>query len=81
MLALDHFSIGSRGNVRGFDGSAMLLAENGFAWRNELTMPVQIGEMPAVGIWRSMPVGFGGASSNQLIGTHLAGAALGARSQ
>lgn len=80
-LALDQFSIGSRGTVRGFDGTATLLAESGFAWRNELTLPLQLGGLPASGY---LAVDFGrvwGASSGQLIGRHLAGAAIGLRSQ
>lgn len=80
-LTLDQFSIGSRGTVRGFDGTATLLAENGFAWRNELTMPLQLGSLPAVG-YLAVDVGrVWGPSSGQLIGKHLAGAALGVRSQ
>lgn len=80
-LTLDQFSIGSRGTVRGFDAAATLLAENGFAWRNELTMPLQIGSLPAMG-YLAVDVGrVWGPSSAQLIGTYLAGAALGVRSQ
>ncbi len=80
-LTIDQFSIGSRGTVRGFDGTTSLLAENGFAWRNELTMPLQIGRLPALGY---LAVDLGrvwGPSSGQLIGKRLAGAALGVRSQ
>lgn len=80
-LTIDQFSIGSRGTVRGFDGTTSLLAENGFAWRNELTMPLQIGSLPALGY---LAVDLGrvwGPSSGQLIGKRLAGAALGVRSQ
>ncbi len=80
-LTIDQFSIGSRGTVRGFDGTSSLLAENGFAWRNELSMPMQIGSLPALGF---LAVDMGrvwGPSSAQLIGKHLVGAALGVRSQ
>lgn len=80
-LTLDQFSIGSRGTVRGFDGSATLLAENGFAWRNEFTMPLQVGSLPAMG-YLALDMGrVWGPSSGQLIGRHLAGVALGVRSQ
>lgn len=79
-LTLDQFSIGSRGTVRGFDGTATLLAENGFAWRNELNMPLQLGRLPAMG-YLAVDVGrVWGPSSGQLIGQHLAGAAIGMRS-
>ncbi|MET4575154.1 ShlB/FhaC/HecB family hemolysin secretion/activation protein [Ottowia thiooxydans] len=80
-LTIDQFSIGSRGTVRGFDGTASLLAENGFAWRNEWTMPMQIASLPALGY---VVVDLGrvwGPSSGQLSGKRLAGAALGVRSQ
>ncbi|WP_211231690.1 ShlB/FhaC/HecB family hemolysin secretion/activation protein [Ottowia thiooxydans] len=80
-LTLDQFSIGSRGTVRGFDGTSTLLAESGFAWRNELTMPLQIGSLPAMG-YLAVDIGrVWGPSSAQLIGRHLAGVALGVRSQ
>lgn len=80
-LTLDQFSIDSRGSVRGFDGSATLQAESGFAWRNELTTLLEIGGLPAIGY---VAVDLGrvwGPSGDQLIGKYLAGAALGVRSQ
>ena len=79
-LALDHFSIGSRGTVRGFDGTATLLAESGFAWRNDLSTPLQIGSLPAMG-YMAIDVGkVWGPSSQQLAGKYIAGVALGVRS-
>lgn len=81
MLALDQFSIGSRNTVRGFNGTSTLAAESGFAWRNELTMPMQLGGLPVLG-YLAVDIGrVWGSSSGQLIGRNLAGAAVGLRSQ
>lgn len=80
-LTLDQFSIGSRGTVRGFDGSAMLTAENGLTWRNELIMPLRGGALPLQG-YLALDLGrVWGASSEQLIGKSLIGTALGVRAQ
>ena len=81
VLALDQFSIGSRGTVRGFDGTATLQAESGFAWRNEFSTPLKIGSFPAHG-YVAVDVGrVWGPSNQQLAGRYLAGAAFGVRSQ
>jgi hemolysin activation/secretion protein len=41
-LSVDQISIGARSSVRGFDGDAVLLAENGVVLRNEFTTPVKL---------------------------------------
>jgi hemolysin activation/secretion protein len=74
---IDDLSIGSRYTVRGFSGETMLAAEKGFYWRNELQYPLgQTGQAVYVGldygrVW--------GPSAAYLVGTQLAGAAIGVR--
>ena len=75
----DQIGIGSRGTVRGFDGSAVLLAESGWFQRNELSTP-----LPAFGVDLSGYVGVDlgrvwGPRDINLRGHKLAGAALGLR--
>jgi hemolysin activation/secretion protein len=41
-LSIDQISIGGRSSVRGFDGDAVLLAENGVVLRNEFTTPMKL---------------------------------------
>lgn len=78
-LSIDQMAIGNRGTVRGFDGDAVLIAESGYAVRNELSTPV-----PWLGADASAYAGvdFGrvwGPSDVNLVGRFLAGAALGVR--
>jgi hemolysin activation/secretion protein len=74
---IDDLSIGSRYTVRGFSGETMLAAEKGFYWRNELQYPLgQTGHAVYFGVdygrvW--------GPSAAYLVGTQLAGAAIGVR--
>lgn len=80
-LTVDHFSIGSRGTVRGFDGASALMAESGVAWRNELTLPARFGCLPVVG-YLAVDVGHvWGVASKPLAGRTLVGMALGVRMQ
>ena len=79
-LSIDQFSIGNRSSVRGFDSDSVLLAESGFALRNEIStvLPTYIG------VDSSLFVGldFGavsGASAKNLVGKKLAGLAVGTR--
>ncbi|WP_233867032.1 ShlB/FhaC/HecB family hemolysin secretion/activation protein [Paraburkholderia adhaesiva] len=74
---IDDLTIGSRYTVRGFSGETMLAAEKGFYWRNELQYPLgQTGQAVYAGldygrVW--------GPSTALLVGTQLAGAAVGIR--
>ncbi|RQT10062.1 ShlB/FhaC/HecB family hemolysin secretion/activation protein [Burkholderia contaminans] len=72
---IDDLTIGGRYTVRGFDGETMLAAARGFYWRNELQAPIaQTGHAVYAGldygrVWGPQPVA--------LVGTQLAGAAIG----
>ncbi|WP_413226804.1 ShlB/FhaC/HecB family hemolysin secretion/activation protein [Burkholderia sp. AU38729] len=72
---IDDLTIGGRYTVRGFDGETMLAAARGFYWRNELQAPIaQTGHAAYAGldygrVWGPQPVA--------LVGTQLAGAAIG----
>ena len=80
-LTMDQFGIGSRSTVRGFDGASTLVAESGILWRNELAMPIQWGGQPAVA-YLGIDLGrVGGRASDRLVGRHLAGVAIGLRTQ
>lgn len=79
-LSIDQIAIGGRGSVRGFDGDVVLLAENGYAWRNELTTPLSA--WPGADLMAVFALDHGrvwGASAAQLSGQSLTGAALGLR--
>ena len=81
-LSIDQFAIGSQYTVRGFDGNAVLLAENGYFLRNEWSTPVQL--KGGVGAQLFVGVDLGrvwGPSTELLVGDKLAGAALGLRGQ
>ena len=77
LVPQDRFSIGGRYSVRGFDGETTLLAERGWLIRNDLAWSVlQTGQALYVGVdYGSVS----GASSEQLVGTHLSGAVLGVK--
>lgn len=79
-LSIDQFSIGGRHIVRGFNGDAVLLSENGVVWRNDLSWPVDL----ATGVAAQAVLGLDwgrvwGPASAGLAGRQLAGAALGLR--
>ena len=77
--SIDQIGIGTRGTVRGFDGSSVLLAENGWFQRNELSTPLPI---PGIDLSLYSGVDLGrvwGPSDINLRGRRLAGAALGVR--
>ncbi|WP_083440449.1 ShlB/FhaC/HecB family hemolysin secretion/activation protein [Aquincola tertiaricarbonis] len=79
--SIDQFAIGNRASVRGFDGDAVLMAESGWVWRNELTTPVQawgrdfqaVAALDMGRVW--------GPSDASLPGHRLTGAALGVRAR
>ncbi|MES2672585.1 MAG: ShlB/FhaC/HecB family hemolysin secretion/activation protein [Pseudomonadota bacterium] len=75
LVPQDRFSIGGRYSVRGFDGETTLLAERGWLIRNDLAWSIlQTGQALYLGVdYGSVS----GASSQQLVGTHLSGAVLG----
>ncbi|MDB5840253.1 MAG: outer rane hemolysin activator protein [Herminiimonas sp.] len=79
-LAVDQIAIGCRCTVRGFDGEAVLLAESGYYLRNDLSMPFDL--LERVDTLAFIGADFGrvwGPSAVDLIGTRLAGAAVGVR--
>jgi len=79
--SIDQFSIGNRYSVRGFDGNTVLLAESGYALRNEVTTPITLGGISAQA-YVGVDVGrVWGPSDVALVGNSLAGAALGVRGQ
>lgn len=80
-LSIDQIAIGGRGSVRGFDGDAVLLAENGWNWRNELATPVSLGDKVRHGaLFAALDMGrVWGPSDINLVGNKLAGAGVGLR--
>lgn len=79
-LSIDQFAIGGRHTVRGFNGDAVLLAENGLLLRNDLSLPVTLG----LGIDAQAVLGLDwgrvwGPGAASLAGRQLAGASLGLR--
>lgn len=76
LYALDFFSIGNRYTVRGFDGSQMLAAEQGWFIRNELNLPIGKRQEGYIGFDYGQ---VRGPSAHYLPGTKLAGAVLGMR--
>ncbi|MEJ7931232.1 ShlB/FhaC/HecB family hemolysin secretion/activation protein [Ramlibacter sp. AN1015] len=79
-LSIDQIAIGGRSSVRGFDGAAVLLAENGYLLRNELTtsMPVVAG-MDTILVLALDHGRVWGPSDVYLVGNSLSGAAVGVR--
>ncbi len=77
LVPQDRFSIGGRYSVRGFDGETTLLAERGWLIRNDLAWGIlQTGQALYLGVdYGSVS----GATSKQLVGTHLSGAVLGVK--
>lgn len=79
-LSIDQLAIGSRYTVRGFDGDSVLLAESGYALRNDLSIPVKL--IGGVDTSAYIGIDFGrvwGPSAIALVGDQLTGAALGLR--
>ncbi len=81
-LSVDQIAIGGRYSVRGFDGDAVLLAENGFYLRNDVFTPIKLAD----GIDSQAYVGIdmgrvSGPSAINLVGNKLAGAVIGLRSK
>lgn len=73
----DRFSIGGRYTVRGFDGESPLLGDRGWLLRNDLGWA--LGASGAE-LYVGLDYGHvGGRSTRDLLGNHLAGAALGVR--
>jgi hemolysin activation/secretion protein len=77
----DQFAIGGRGTVRGFDGNSILMAENGWTWRNQVATPVDLQGLPG-SVYVALDVGrVWGPSDQFLVGHKLVGAAVGLRGQ
>jgi hemolysin activation/secretion protein len=81
-LSVDQIAIGGRYSVRGFDGDAVLLAENGFYLRNDFFMPVRLIDGIDSQAYLGVDIGrVWGPSDINLLGNKLAGAAIGLRSR
>ena len=79
-LSNDQIAIGGRGSVRGFDGESVLIAENGWYLRNELSTPVNLAQGVDAVAFAAIDLGrVWGPSDINLIGDKLAGAAVGLR--
>ena len=77
LVPQDRFQIGGRYTVRGFDGESTLLGERGWLVRNELGWTIgRTGQEFYLGVDYGE---VGGPSTQQLIGTRLAGAVAGVR--
>jgi hemolysin activation/secretion protein len=73
----DRFAIGGRFSVRGFDGEGSLSAERGWTVRNEVSLPLGDSRQE---IYLGLDYGkVSGPSSDNLLGKHLAGTAVGMR--
>ncbi len=80
LLAVDQISIGNRYSVRGFDGNRVLLASSGFYFRNDLSMPVNLIAGVDSQVYLGIDAGrVWGVSDVPLIGSKLAGTAIGMR--
>ncbi len=79
-LSIDHFSIGNRYSVRGFDGDSVLLAERGVTVRNEVQAPIRLIQRWNTHGLIGVDIGWvGGPSAELLAGNTLAGLAAGLR--
>lgn len=80
LLSVDQLAIGGRGSVRGFDGDSVLIAESGWVWRNEASLPVALDQGPSLEPYVAVDAGrVWGRSDATLVGRFLAGAAVGLR--
>ena len=78
-LSIDQIAIGNRSTVRGFDGDSVLLAENGWYGRNELSTPVPFGSAQGA-LYVGLDYGqVRGPSDILLLGHGLGGAVVGWR--
>lgn len=76
----DRLGIGGRYTVRGFDGESTLLAERGWYWRNELSVPLSLGAAGNAEAFVGLDTGHvSGPSAKYLVGHSLTGAAIGLR--
>jgi hemolysin activation/secretion protein len=77
LVPQDRFAIGGRYSVRGFDGNMMLSADRGWTLRNDIGLLLGASGQE---LYLGLDYGeVGGQSSRYLIGTRLAGTALGLR--
>ena len=75
----EQFAIGSRWSVRGFDGERSLNADRGWFVRNELAWTTPL---PQQALYLGIDYGeVGGKGTENLVGNHLAGGAIGLRGQ
>lgn len=81
-LSTDQMAIGGRGSVRGFDGDTVLLAESGYALRNELSTPlIEAAGADLLGVIALDHGRVWGPNDGQLPGRRLTGGALGVRAR
>lgn len=77
LVPQDRFAIGGRYSVRGFDGDMMLSADRGWTLRNDIGLVLGSSGQE---LYLGLDYGeVGGQSSQYLIGTRLAGMAIGLR--
>ncbi len=77
LVPQDRFAIGGRYSVRGFDGEMMLSSDRGWTLRNDIGLILGASEQE---LYLALDYGeVSGQSSQYLIGTRLAGAAIGLR--
>lgn len=77
LVQADHFVIGGRHTVRGFDGETVLSSERGWLARNDLSMPLYGGQLiPYLAIDHGA---VSGPTSERLVGKSLTGGALGVK--
>jgi hemolysin activation/secretion protein len=82
LVSEDQIVIGDRYSVRGFDGNTVLLAENGYWWRNDLSTPVHLLQDWNTAAYVGLDAGrVWGPSAANLVGTKLVGAVIGLRGQ
>nr|WP_307155884.1 ShlB/FhaC/HecB family hemolysin secretion/activation protein [Duganella sp. Leaf126] len=79
LIPQDRFAIGGRYTVRGFDGESSLSAERGWLLRNDVGMALGASGQELYVAYDHGEVG--GPSTAFLVGTRLAGAAVGLRGQ
>ena len=76
----NRLSIGGRYSVRGFDGELVLTGDAGWIWRNDLSFLLDSPNTPAQEFYLGLDQGeVAGQSTSSLVGTRLAGLALGFR--